>query len=119
MIPMMIGKNWYSNKLGWMHFVGYLIGTTMIIIGFDALGVTGLIRKPEIYPLISDYVTPEILASIGAIIADLATLLWLINLLLTFIKGKNINVQSINQAISIIAATTTVLEWDSISQKLR
>jgi hypothetical protein len=36
-----------------------------------------------------------------AIIADIATLLWLINLLLTFVKEKDINVQSINKAITI------------------
>ncbi|WP_246253044.1 cbb3-type cytochrome c oxidase subunit I [Acidianus brierleyi] len=88
MVPALTGRQWYSNKLGWIHMVGYVIGTVMIVVGFDDLGLEGLMRKAEIFPLIPAYITPEILASAGAFIADTATLLWLGNLVLTLLKEE-------------------------------
>lgn len=100
-IPMMTGRMWYSNKLGWMHMVGYMIGT---VIGFDDLGLEGLVRKAEIFPLIPAYITPEVIASTGAIIADAATLVWLGNLLLTLFRGRSVNFDeaSVGDVISTV-----------------
>jgi len=105
MIPMLTGKMWYSNKIGWIHMVGYMIGTAMIVVGFDDLGLTGLIRRAEIFPLIPAYIIPEVVASAGAVIADVATLGWLGNLVLTLLKGRSANLAnaSIGEAINTIA----------------
>jgi cytochrome c oxidase subunit 1/terminal oxidase heme-binding subunit I len=120
MIPMLTGRMWYSNKLGWIHLVGYMIGTAMVIVGFDALGLAGLVRKAEIYPLISAYVTPEIIASLGAMIADTSTLLWLGNLVLTLLKGKTQNFEgvSLDNAVSFIASTLEAPRLDKIEVPL-
>ena len=108
MVPMMTGRSWYSTKMMWIHFWGYLIGASMVVIGFDELGLTGLIRKEEIYPLSSAFVSGEVIATIGAIIADLATVVWLANVVLTLVKGKNVVVSSLDQSISIIMVQSTV-----------
>jgi len=90
--------------------VGYVIGTVMIVVGFDDLGLEGLMRKAEIFPLIPAYITPEILASAGAFIADTATLLWLGNLVLTLLKGRTGNFENmnVNAVISTIAMSLQI-----------
>jgi cytochrome c oxidase subunit 1/terminal oxidase heme-binding subunit I len=97
-----------------------MIGTAMVIVGFDALGLAGLVRKAEIYPLISPYVTPEIIASLGAMIADTSTLLWLGNLVLTLLKGKTQNFEgvSLDNAVSFIASTLEAPRLDKIEVPL-
>jgi cytochrome c oxidase subunit 1/terminal oxidase heme-binding subunit I len=105
MIPMLTGRMWYSTKLGWIHMVGYMIGTAMVVVGFDALGLAGLIRRAEIYPIIPAYVTPEVVASVGAMIADFATLIWLGNLVITLLKGRSANIEglSVSDTVTTIA----------------
>jgi cytochrome c oxidase subunit 1/terminal oxidase heme-binding subunit I len=105
MVPMLTGRMWYSTKLGWIYMVGYMIGTAMVVVGFDALGLAGLIRRAEIYPIIPAYVTPEVVASVGAMIADFATLIWLGNLVITLLKGRSANVEglSVSDTVTTIA----------------
>ncbi|BBG24652.1 Cytochrome c oxidase polypeptide 1 [Sulfuracidifex tepidarius] len=88
MIPMMTGRSWYSRSLGWIHFVGYMIGTSLLILGFEITGFSGLLRRTEIYPLTSPVIEGEVMATVGAFIADFATLLWFLNLVLTLVKGE-------------------------------
>jgi len=88
MLPMMTKRMWYSSKMAWVHFWGYMVGVIMVVMGFDYLGITGLIRKEEIYPLTSTFITGQIITAAGAVIADLATVVWLINVVLTLIKGR-------------------------------
>jgi len=56
----------------------------MVVLGFEELGLTGLIRKAEIFPLSHTLIPAELVASIGAFIADVATVVWLVNLLLKY-----------------------------------
>jgi len=107
MLPMMTGKSWYSTKMMWIHFWGYLIGASMVVLGFDEVGLTGLIRKEEIYPLTITFISGEVVATVGAVIADLATIVWLFNVVLTLVKGKNVVASSLDQAISIVMAEST------------
>lgn len=112
MLPMMTGKSWYSTKLMWIHFWGYLIGASMVVLGFDELGLTGLIRKAETYPISMTFVSGEVIATVGAFIADIATLGWLLNVILTLIKGKNIVVDSLQQSIGIVMFQSTATDLD-------
>jgi heme/copper-type cytochrome/quinol oxidase subunit 1 len=88
MLPMMTQRSWYSAKMAWIHFWGYSIGTIMLIVGFSELGISGLIRKEEVYPLSPALIDGQILATIGATIADIATTVWLVNVVLTLVKGR-------------------------------
>ncbi|MEM0168954.1 MAG: cbb3-type cytochrome c oxidase subunit I [Metallosphaera sp.] len=105
MVPMLTGRMWYSTKLGWLHMVGYMIGTAMIVYGFDNLGLAGLTRRAEIFPNTPVYVSSEIISAVGAFIADAATLVWLGNLVLTLLKGRTANLEglSIGETISTVA----------------
>jgi Heme/copper-type cytochrome/quinol oxidases, subunit 1 len=96
LVPMLTGRMWYSKSLGWLHMVGYMIGTTMVVFGFDDLGLGGLVRRAEVFPRIPTYVTPELIASLGAAIADAATLVWLGNLVLTLLKGRTANLEGVS-----------------------
>jgi terminal oxidase heme-binding subunit I len=87
MLPMMTGRSWYSRSLGWIHFIGYMVGTSLLIIGFELTGFSGLVRRTEIYPITGLVTEGEVMATAGAFIADVATLLWFLNLVLTLVKG--------------------------------
>lgn len=116
MLPMMTGKSWYSTKLMWIHFYGYLIGASMVVIGFDELGLTGLIRKAEVYPLTSTFISGELIATAGAIIADLATTIWLFNIVLTLVKGENVVSNSLQDSINIVMAQSTSMNLKSLKK---
>ncbi|MUN28428.1 cbb3-type cytochrome c oxidase subunit I [Sulfuracidifex metallicus] len=105
MIPMMTGRMWYSNKTAWIHYAGYMLGTVMIIVGFSMVGIGGLVRKELIFPLIPVYIFGEVLSTVGAVIADVATIGWLINLVLTLVKGKPVELegQELPQVINTVA----------------
>jgi cytochrome c oxidase subunit 1/terminal oxidase heme-binding subunit I len=102
---MLTERMWYSNKLGWIHLVGYMVGTAMVVVGFDYLGISGLVRRAEIFPLTPVYVIGELVASAGAVIADVATLLWLGNLVITLLKGRTTRLEglSVGEVISTVA----------------
>lgn len=104
MIPMIAKRMWYSAKMAWVHFWGYTIGTVMVVMGFDYLGVTGLTRREEIYPLTPTYITGELIATAGAVIANIATVVWLINLVLTLVKGRTME----TEGLSLGELTTSV-----------
>jgi len=90
--------------MAWVHFWGYLVGVTMVVMSYDYLGITGLIRKTEIYPLASTFITGQIIATAGAVIADLATVVWLINVVLTLVKGRVME----TEGLSLGQLTTSV-----------
>jgi len=96
MIPMMTKRMWYSAKLAWIHFWGYTVGVIMVVLGFSYLGITGLIRKEMIYPISSTFVTGQLITTVGAIIGNLATVGWLINLVLTIVKGRVVEREGLN-----------------------
>ncbi|ARM74948.1 cbb3-type cytochrome c oxidase subunit I [Acidianus manzaensis] len=105
MVPMLTGRMWYSTKLGWIHMIGYMIGTAMVDIGFMNIGLAGLVRRAEIYPLTPTYISGEVVSAIGAVIADFATLLWAGDLVLTLLKGRSANLEgmSVSNVVSTIA----------------
>lgn len=47
------------------------------------------------------------MASVGAVIADVATVLWLVNLVLTLVKGSVVNVDSITASANLVMQTST------------
>ena len=108
MLPMMTGRQWYSTKLAWAHFYGYLVGSAMVVLAFDELGLSGLVRKAEVYPLTTSFVSGEVIATIGAAVADFATVLWVINVLLTLTRGRQVSVGSLQESINLIMAQTAV-----------
>jgi cytochrome c oxidase subunit 1/terminal oxidase heme-binding subunit I len=111
---MLTERMWYSNKLGWIHLVGYMVGTAMLIVGFDALGVSGLVRKAEVFPLIPAYITPEVVMTVGAFIADVATLGWLGNLVLTLLKGRTTNFDGVG-VDEVVQTVVMLLEAPSLN----
>lgn len=119
MIPMMTGRSWYSSRLMWIHFYGYLVGSSMVVLGFDELGLTGLIRKAEIFPLSQTFIPGELVASIGAFIADVATVVWLVNLVLTLVRGRTANIESLTDSFTVITMQTAsnlpnlVFKWNN------
>jgi heme/copper-type cytochrome/quinol oxidase subunit 1 len=47
------------------------------------------------------------MTSVGAVIADVATVLWLVNLVLTLVKGSVVNVDSITASANLVMQTST------------
>jgi terminal oxidase heme-binding subunit I len=117
MIPMMTGKQWYSSKMAWIHYIGYTIGASILIIGFEMIGFYGIVRRAEIYPRVPGLVFAENLATAGALIAEIATLVWFVNLVATLVKGRTARLEglSLGQLINTVAMS---LDWSSAGFKL-
>ncbi|AWR97080.1 oxidase [Acidianus sulfidivorans JP7] len=117
MIPMMTGRQWYSGKMAWIHYIGYTIGSVLLIIGMEIMGFYGVVRRTEIYPIFSGLVDAENLATVGAIIAQVATLVWFLNLVATLVKGRAAKLEglSLGEMINTVAMS---LDWSSTGLKL-
>ncbi|MQL54550.1 cbb3-type cytochrome c oxidase subunit I [Acidianus ambivalens] len=117
MIPMMTGRQWYSSKMAWIHYIGYTIGASILIIGFEMIGFYGVVRRAEIYPRVPGLVFAENLATAGALIAEIATLVWFVNLVATLVKGRTARLEglSLGQLINTVAMS---LDWSSAGFKL-
>ncbi|BFI76430.1 cbb3-type cytochrome c oxidase subunit I [Sulfurisphaera ohwakuensis] len=118
MLPMMTGRSWYSIKAAWVHFWGYLIGSVLLDIGFELLGLDGILRRAEIVPRVPYIIDAENLATVGAIIAELATLVWFLNLVMTLVKGRALKAEglSLGQLINTVAMQ---LDWSNAGFSLR
>jgi len=118
MLPMMTGRTWYSIKAAWIHFWGYLIGASLLIIGFELLGLDGIVRRAEIVPRVPYIINAENLATVGALIAELATLVWLVNLVMTLVKGRVLKAEglSLGQLINTVAMQ---LDWSNTGFSLK
>ncbi|BFH72458.1 cbb3-type cytochrome c oxidase subunit I [Sulfurisphaera javensis] len=118
MLPMMTGRTWYSIKAAWIHFWGYLIGSALLIIGFELLGLDGILRRAEIVPRVPYVIDAENLATVGAVIAQLATLVWFLNLVMTLVKGKVLKAEglSLGQLINTVAMQ---LDWNNAGFSIR
>ncbi|MCI2414307.1 MAG: cbb3-type cytochrome c oxidase subunit I [Candidatus Aramenus sp.] len=112
MIPMMSGRQWYSGKLAWLHFIGYTLGSVLLIIGFELEGFYGIVRRAEIFPRVSGLVFAENLATVGALIAELATLGWFLNLVLTLVKGRTARLEGLGLG-ELINTVAMSLSWES------
>ncbi|BAK54723.1 cbb3-type cytochrome c oxidase subunit I [Sulfurisphaera tokodaii] len=118
MLPMMTGRSWYSIRAAWVHFWGYLIGSILLDIGFELLGLDGILRRAEIVPRVPYIIDAENLATVGAIIAELATLVWFLNLVMTLVKGRVLKAEglSLGQLINTVAMQ---LDWSNAGFSLR
>ncbi|WP_338599540.1 cbb3-type cytochrome c oxidase subunit I [Sulfolobus tengchongensis] len=112
MISMMSGRMWFSKGMAWIHYVGYMIGTTLLIVGFELIGFYGVVRRAEIYPRFPGLIDAEVLATVGALIAELSTMVWFLNLVLTLVKGRLIKLEGLSLQ-QIAGAVAMSLEWPS------
>ncbi|QXJ27340.1 cbb3-type cytochrome c oxidase subunit I [Saccharolobus shibatae] len=112
MITMMSGRMWFSKVMAWVHYIGYMIGTTLLIVGFELVGFYGIVRRAEVYPRVPGLIDAEVIATVGAIIADLATLVWFLNLVLTLVKGRLVRLEGLSLP-QVAGAIAMSLEWPS------
>ena len=112
MIPMMSGRQWFSAKMAWVHYVGYVVGTILFDIGIETAGLDGIVRRAEIYPRYPLVVTAENLATVGAVIAELATLVWFLNVVLTLVKGRIITAQGLGLP-QLVGNIGLALSWEA------
>jgi heme/copper-type cytochrome/quinol oxidase subunit 1 len=72
-----------------------------------------------IFPLSHTFIPAELVASIGAVIADVATVVWLVNLLLTLVRGRTANIESLTDSYTLITMHTAsnlpnhVFKWNN------
>lgn len=112
MIPMMSGRQWFSAKMAWVHYIGYVVGSIIFDIGIETAGLDGIVRRAEIYPRYPLIVTAENLATVGAVIAELATLVWFLNVVLTLVKGRVITAQGLGLP-QLVGNIGLALSWEA------
>jgi len=104
-VPLISGRSWASSFLAWLHFWGYIVGAGIMVVFFDQLGLLGVLRRVEIYPLVPAIINSEVMVTIGAFIASGATLGWFINLVFTLLRGRPVKLEglSLGRAIERVA----------------
>jgi terminal oxidase heme-binding subunit I len=112
MIPMMSGRQWFSAKMAWVHYIGYVVGSIIFDIGIETAGLDGIVRRAEIYPRYPLIVSAENLATVGAVIAELATLVWFLNVVLTLVKGRVITAQGLGLP-QLVGNIGLALSWEA------
>jgi len=112
MIPMMSGRQWFSAKMAWVHYIGYVVGSILFDIGIETAGLDGIVRRAEIFPRYPLVVSAENLATVGAIIAQLATLVWFLNVVLTLVKGRVITAQGVGLP-QLVGNIGLALSWEA------
>jgi terminal oxidase heme-binding subunit I len=112
MIPMMSGRQWFSAKMAWVHYIGYVVGSIIFDIGIETAGLDGIVRRAEIYPRYPLIVSAENLATVGAVIAELATLVWFLNVVFTLVKGRVITAQGLGLP-QLVGNIGLALSWEA------
>ncbi|QCO29793.1 cytochrome-c oxidase [Metallosphaera sedula] len=86
--PDLFGKNWYSTKLGWLHFWGWQAGMGLFAIASSEGGFFGLIRREVAWA--GFYEVYYQLLLIGGWLAGFATIIFAYNLILTLLYGEKV-----------------------------
>jgi Heme/copper-type cytochrome/quinol oxidases, subunit 1 len=84
--PYLLGKKWYSNKLGWLHFWGWQAGMGLFVTASSEGGMFGLIRREVAWA--GFYEVYYQLLLIGGWLAGFATIIFAYNLVLTLLYGE-------------------------------
>ncbi|AWS00562.1 cytochrome-c oxidase [Metallosphaera hakonensis JCM 8857 = DSM 7519] len=86
--PDLFGKQWYSVKLGWLHFWGWQAGMGLFAIASSEGGFFGLIRREVAWA--GFYEVYYQLLLIGGWLAGFATIIFAYNLALTLLYGQKV-----------------------------
>ena len=84
--PYLLGKKWYSNKLGWLHFWGWQAGMGLFSAVASEGGLMGMIRREVAWA--GFYEVYYQLLLIGGWLAGFATIIFAYNLVLTLLYGE-------------------------------
>ncbi|MCH1771251.1 MULTISPECIES: cbb3-type cytochrome c oxidase subunit I [Metallosphaera] len=84
--PYLLGKNWYSTKLGWLHFWGWQAGMGLFSAVSSEGGFFGLIRREVAWAGFYEVYYQLIL--IAGWLAGFATIIFAYNLVLTLLYGQ-------------------------------
>ncbi|MDE5111820.1 MAG: cbb3-type cytochrome c oxidase subunit I, partial [Trichodesmium sp. St7_bin2_1] len=83
--PKMTGKMYYEG-LGQLHFWLSFIGTNLNFLPMHPLGLQGMLRRVSSYA--PEYEFWNVIASLGAFLLGMSTLPFILNMVSSWIKGK-------------------------------
>ncbi len=86
--PDLFGRNWYSNKLGWLHFWGWQAGMGLFVTVSSEAGIFGLLRREVAWA--GFYEAYYQLLLVGGWLAGFSTIIFLYNLVLTLMYGQKV-----------------------------
>jgi terminal oxidase heme-binding subunit I len=108
LLPLVTRKAWFSKKLAWLHFWFTLIGGAGISVGFDDLGVVGILRRSMIFPKIPEVVSAELISTVFAVIFGIGQLFFALNTIATIYRPTatlNFAKLGLQEAITLSAST--------------
>jgi heme bearing subunit I of the terminal oxidase len=108
LLPVLVGRFWYSPRLAQAHFVGSAIGWAGLVMFMDFLGTDGILRRGFMFQLDSNLVFDQQMIFVFVIVSLLAQLFLVVNIVLTIFRGKEVHAEglSLSEAIRAIAAST-------------
>ncbi|HYA57724.1 MAG TPA: cbb3-type cytochrome c oxidase subunit I [Thermoplasmata archaeon] len=108
LLPVLVGRFWYSPRLAQAHFAGSAIGWAGLVMFMDFLGTDGILRRGFMFQLDPSLVFDQVMITVFVIITLLAQLFLVANIVLTIFRGKEVHAEglSLNEAIRAIASST-------------
>ncbi len=108
LLPVLIGRMWYSPRLAQAHFVSTAIGGSGLVVFMDLLGSQGLLRRSLLFPRLPSIITEQVGLTVFVIVVLLAQLLFLANALLTIFRGETLSAVglSFDATIRKVASST-------------
>jgi len=108
LLPVLVGRFWYSPRLAQAHFVGSAVGWSGLVIFMDFLGSDGILRRGFMFQRLPSLVADQVGITVFVVISLLAQLPLVANIILTIFRGREVHAEglSLNEAVRAIAAST-------------
>jgi terminal oxidase heme-binding subunit I len=108
LLPVLIGRLWYSPRLAQAHFVLTAIGMSGMVVFFDLLGEDGILRRSMIFQRSVSVDNAQFALTGFVMVTLLAQLLFAANALLTVFRGRVLSASglSLDETLRKIAGST-------------
>jgi terminal oxidase heme-binding subunit I len=108
LLPVLVGRLWYSPRLAQAHFVLSAIGMSGMVVFMDLLGEDGILRRSFIFPRSLSVDNTQLALTGFVVIALVAQLFFALNAVLTVFRGRLLSTTglSLDETLRRIAAST-------------
>ena len=108
LVPILIGRYWYSPWLSRLHFALTAVGGIGLVFAFDELGQVGLLRRTLLFPRLPAIDLYELLLTGFTVVILLGQLPFVLNALLTIYRGRPVAAEgrSFDEIVRLAAQST-------------
>ena len=86
--PILVGRFWYSPVLSRIHFAFTAIGGSGLLLFFDELGNSGILRREVIFPAVGSVPLYQLGLLVSIVVILVGQLFFVLNAVLTVFRGR-------------------------------